>query len=111
MSGRLTAVGVVALLGLFLACTWAPLKPRGESVAVLADEPEGCEVLGTTTARTTASLWLFARSPVKVRGELEHLARNEAGAMGGNAVVAEGPPSVDGEQRFTVLRCDGPPEP
>lgn len=86
------------------ACTWAPLRPAGELVAVVAANPDGCETVGRTTARTTSHFGPFLRSPRKVRGELETLARNEAGAMGGDTIRALADP-VDGEQRFEVLRC------
>ena len=102
MRRRLAVAWIAAVSA--IGCTWAPLRPAGERVVVLAAEVDGCEALGTTTARTTAKLWLFSRNPAKVRGELETLARNEAGAMGGDAIVTTGAQS-DGEQRFEVLRC------
>ena len=106
---RFWVVGSVSVLvALALgACTWTRLQATGEPVAVLPvdrAEQTGCEAIGTTTARTTDQVWLFARSPVKVRRELETLARNEAGRMGGDAIRALGAPS-EGEQRFSVLRC------
>jgi hypothetical protein len=103
-------VWIAAISAIGWACTWAPLQPSGAPVAVLGAEGDGCEALGTTTARTTARLWLFSRNPTKVRAELETLARNEAGAMGGDAIIAAGAQG-DGEQRFRVLRCRGAASP
>ncbi len=99
------AMAVILALG-SAACTWAPLGPAGEPVVVAARADHECHVIGTATARTKANLGPFSRSPTKVREELHNLARNEAGAMGGDAIRATGAP-VDGEQRFEVLRCAG----
>ncbi len=99
--------GVAVCLALWsAACTWAPLRPVGEPVVLAAAADGECRVIGTATARTKASVGPFLRSPAKVRDELQNLARNEAGAMGGDAIRALGAP-VDGEQRFEVLRCGG----
>ena len=44
------------------------------------------------------------RGSEKVQDELVDLARNEAGVMGGNAIVADS--SIeDGRQRFVVYSC------
>lgn len=99
---RLFAV-LLALIGAG-GCTWTPLRSVGEPVAIVGADTERCEAIGNTTARTTSHIGPFLRSPRKVRGELETLARNEAGAMGGDAIRALADP-VDGEQRFEVLRC------
>jgi hypothetical protein len=44
------------------------------------------------------------RNSARLELELVTLARNEAGTMGGNAVVAESV-ITDGQQRFGVYRC------
>ena len=103
---RGVAVALVALLGIAgSACSWAPLRADGAPVVVLQAETEGCDSIGSTTARTTARVGPFRRNFAKVRGELENLARNEAGAMGGDAIRPLSRP-VEGEQRFAVLRCE-----
>lgn len=103
MDCRRTAV-VLALLA--PACTWAPLRSGGEAVAVVGEKAD-CVEVGQSTARTRARIGPFRRNAAKVRTELETLARNEAGNLGGDAILAIGAP-VDGEQRFLVLRCADP---
>lgn len=104
-------LGSVVLISLTLfsttGCTWVPLTPAGESVrlAESATSLEGCERVGAVTAQTRARVGIFARGEKKILEELVALARNDAAEMGANRVIAEGPPSVEGRQRFTAYRC------
>jgi len=87
------------------ACTFVDLKPRGEKVRILAQQEVGrCKPLGKVTVATAAKVAFIARPRDNVREELLRLARNHAGAMDGDTIVAEGE-VVDGEQRFGVYRC------
>lgn len=103
--GRATtaSLSLFALAG----CTWVPLTPTGESVQFIESSSSirDCERVGAVTAQTKSRIGIFARSEAKILEELQTLARNDAAEMGANRVVAEGPPSVDGRQRFAAYRC------
>ncbi len=87
-------------------CTWVALTPDAEDVRVSAsDALNDCVHVGTTKARTKTHVWLFGRSDKKVAEELATLARNDAPELGGNTVVAEGPVSDEGVQRFAIYNC------
>ena len=92
-------------------CTWVPLTPGGEAVqsiagaSAISSEIAGCKEKGAVNAQTRTKIGIFARSEKKIAEELESLARNNAAEMGANKIVAEGPPSVEGRQRFTAYSC------
>jgi hypothetical protein len=89
-----------------VGCTWVALTPEAESVRVVPPEATAaCERVGSTKARTKASVGIFPRSDEKVAEELETLARNDAPELGGNTVVAEGPVDEEGVQRFGIYAC------
>ncbi len=95
---------VLALL-LLNACTWVELKPEAAQVRVLtrADVAD-CKPAGITTVRVQPDAIIFKRDPVKVKKELETLARNEAVRLKGNVIV----PATSihkGEQTFDIYRC------
>ncbi len=94
---------LVAWVGCF-GCTWTPLRSEGEAVRLVDTPAAECTEVGRATATTRDHVGPFRRSDKLVKRELEHLARNEAGAMGGNTVTPLGPPNA-GRQRFRVLRC------
>jgi hypothetical protein len=102
-------IGVLGVLSsaLVVGCTWVPLKPEAEAVRVAAsaDAVLGCKQIGQIKAHTKSSVGIFDRSDDTIRTELESLARNDAVGMGANAVLAEGPPNMDGEQKFMAYRC------
>lgn len=88
-----------------VACTWVPLTQEGSHVELRSfDQVQGCERKSRVTTSVKAKVGGVSRSEEKVRGELLTLARNEAGRIGGNAVVAETEPT-DGRQAFIVYRC------
>ena len=111
--GLLTSASLI--LCSLAGCTWVPLTPTGESVQVMpttsnvtshmASDIENCERVGAVTAQTRSRIGIFARSEKKILEELQTLARNDAAEMGADHVIAEGPPSVDGRQRFAAYRC------
>ena len=106
MRSRFTPLFSVPVLTLLLtSCTWVSLTPEGEGVAILQPgEVARCERVGRVTSRTTDEIVTVDRSAEALQNELLVLARNEAGALGGNAIV---PDSViqDGAQVFSVYRC------
>lgn len=97
------------LAGSLAGCAWVDIKPQGEKVRVLAKSEVGrCKPLGHVTVATTATLMGFiARGKTTVQEEVNRLARNNAGGMGGDSVVPNSP-LVDGEQGFDVYRCINP---
>jgi hypothetical protein len=105
----ISALAGVVLAGSMTGCAWVDLKPQGEKVRLLtASEVKRCTRLGHVSSTTTATLLGFiARSTSTVREELNRLARNEAGGMGGDTIVPTGP-MVDGEQSYDVYRCINP---
>jgi hypothetical protein len=101
----LLAVLATILLGAGAGCSHVQLEPAGQSVRRLgAQEAPACERLGTTRVKVLSKVLFFDRSETKMAEELTTLARNAAGDMGGNAVIAEGG-IQGGKQVFGVYRC------
>jgi hypothetical protein len=106
-----TVMQAFALVGSALAlsaCVWVDVKPQAEKVRMLtAAEVGRCKPLGKVTSTTADTVWIFARPKSSVQEELNRLARNHAGSMGGDTVVPSGP-MVEGEQTYGVYRCINP---
>jgi len=101
---------LILLTGALLAmpgCAWVTLTPEAEGVRVVSSTQEvaGCRNLGGIRAQTRARIGFIARSEEKISQELEALARNNAAEMGADTLVADGPPSAEGRQRFEAYRC------
>ena len=103
---RITGVAIVCAITVStLGCTWVPVTDKGENVRILqASAVADCQKLSTISAKTADRVVIFARSDRKVREELESLARNEAAAGGGNAIVPIRTVE-NGRQSFDVFRC------
>lgn len=100
---RLTLIAL--LVAGLSACTFVPIQPAGVQVRVAAPgEALNCERRGEITVSVKDRLGPIARNELRVRDELEVLARNEAPALGADTVQALGEP-LDGEQRFRAWRC------
>src|SRR5690606_12780735 len=104
MTLRLAALLVPALL--LAACTWVPLQPDAKAVRVIAAgaAPAGCTRQGEVEVSVKHNVAFYRRNRVKVRDELETLARNEAPGLGANVLQPLGEP-VGGSQRFAGWRC------
>ena len=101
----ITLLTVLALTATLTGCTWVALTPEGETVALMeASEVTNCERIGRATATTTDEVVRVGRSGERMQEELLVLARTEAGAMGGNALVPE-TVIQEGRQVFGVYRC------
>jgi len=104
MTPRLIAVlaAAVALAG----CTWVPLQPEAKAVRVVpaGAAPAGCTRQGDIEVSVKHAVGFYRRDPVKVRDELETLARNEAAGLGANVMQPLAEP-VGGSQRFAAWRC------
>lgn len=99
-----TVAGALLTALLLGGCTWVPLSDAGAGVhQATAAQVANCRQVGTVSSSTQDRIG-FQRSRGKVGEELVVLARNEAASIGGDTIVAVGPP-VDGRQDFTVYRC------
>ncbi|GAB2504194.1 DUF4156 domain-containing protein [Lysobacter humi (ex Lee et al. 2017)] len=103
-SSRLITIGAFALAT--SACTWVPLQGGAAAVRVLPANAAtaGCTQLGEIEVNVTDRVAFYERNPLRVREELESMARNEAVGLGATAVRPVAPP-VDGSQRYTAWRC------
>jgi len=99
-------VCVLLLVPVLSACTWVKMAPGGKEVRVVrADQMmTGCEKRGEVSVSVKDRLGPYDRNQIKVRDELETLARNEAPSLQADTVQPRGEPA-DGEQRFVAWRC------
>jgi hypothetical protein len=105
---RIALVCAVAMLAAG-GCTWVKMAPGGAEVRVARATDNlatACVRRGEVSVSVKDRLGPYERNSLKVRDELETLARNEAPSMGADTVQPKTEP-VDGEQRFTAWRCDG----
>lgn len=96
----------VALLAALSACTFVKMAPGGAQVRVVAQgqDMHACEKRGEIDVSVKDRLGPYEREPLKVRDELETLARNEAPDLSADTVQPKSAPQ-DGGQRFTAFRC------
>ena len=101
----LTATLGAALLG---GCTWVHMAPGASSVRVVGagGAPTGCERRGEIAVSVKDSIAFYERNDLRVREELETLARNEAPGLQADTIQPLAPPA-SGEQRFAAYRCGG----
>lgn len=94
------------LLGFIGGCSnWVQVTSAGENVRVAtASEVSNCTRIGRTRTNTLGKIVGVERGAERLQIELQSLARNEAGDMGGNAVVPESL-IEDGQQTFGVYSC------
>jgi hypothetical protein len=99
-----TASALLALSG----CTWVAMAPGAGDVRVIAagPAPADCEKRGEVAVSVKDSVAFYERNALRVRDELETLARNEAPGIQANTVQPLGDPA-NGEQRFAAYRCSG----
>ncbi len=102
---RLPLITAALLLSLS-ACTWVPMAPEAKAVRVVPAgvAPAGCEKRGEVTVSVTDKVVLYERNALRVRDELETLARNQAAGIPANTVQPLGDPA-NGEQRFAAYQC------
>jgi hypothetical protein len=97
----------LALISVLVAgCTWVPMQSGAAAVRVIAQgaAPAGCSKLGEIEVEVTDKVGFYERNVLRVREELETMARNEALGLGANTVQPLAEPA-DGRQRFTAWRC------
>ncbi|PRH82509.1 DUF4156 domain-containing protein [Arenimonas caeni] len=97
-----------ALLATLAGCTWVKMAPGASEVRVAAfgQDLSACERRGEVSVSVRNRLGPYERNDIRVRDELETLARNEAPGLGADTVQPKGEPD-DGEQRFLAFRCRG----
>lgn len=90
----------------FSACSnWVGLTIEGEGVRLAtADEISNCSRLGRTRSHTLDRLIGVERGADRLQQELLTLAKNDAGAMGGDVIVPESL-IEEGEQLFGIYSC------
>lgn len=102
MNSRILAI--VVLTATASACTWVHMAPGASKVRVVDGTPTGCDKRGEVEVSVKDSIAFYERNHLKVREELETLARNEAPGLGADTVQPVGPPE-SGAQRFIAWRC------
>lgn len=99
------AVAILALAG---GCTWVHMAPGASGVRVVGAgaAPAGCAKRGEVEVSVKDRIGPYERNTLRVREELETLARNEAPGLQADTVQPLGEPH-DGTQRFVAWRCAG----
>jgi len=101
---RLIALSTALLV--LSGCTWVSLAPGAKAVRVIpaGAAPAGCTKQGEVSVSVKNSVAFYERNALRVRDELETLARNEAPGINANTLQPLGEPS-NGEQRFAAYQC------
>ena len=104
---RVSLISAAVLVSLS-ACTWVHMAPEAGQVRVLpaGAATSGCEKRGEVSVSVKDSVAFYERNALRVRDELETLARNEAPGIQANTVQPLADPS-GGEQRFAAYHCPG----
>ena len=92
------------LLPALAGCAFVSMTPSGARVRVLASAPNGCESRGEVVVTMTHRVGPYLRDALRVRDELEILARNQAPALGANRINPMQTPA-NGRQRWAMWRC------
>lgn len=100
------ALFLAVLTGLLGACTWVKLEPAGKAIRVAASGEDlvHCDRRGEVTVAVKHNVAFIERNPLKVRDELETMARNEAPNLSADTVQPIDEP-LYGEQRFVAFTC------
>lgn len=100
-------IGTLLLLALapLAACTWVKPSSGGEAVRVAYNgDVTGCREAGQVSVSVADKVAFYHRSDLKVRDELETLARNQAAELPADTIKPATEPH-DGEQKFTAYVC------
>src|SRR3546814_4881465 len=82
------------------------MAPGAKAVQVMATAPTGCEKRGEVSVSVADKVALvYERNDLRVREELETLARNEAPGIGADTISPLGPP-LNGDQQFAAWRSE-----
>lgn len=86
------------------ACTFVHMAPGASAVKVVEGPPAGCEKRGEVEVSVKDSIAFYERNALRVKDELETLARNEAPGLGADTMHPLTAPK-DGQQRWAAWRC------
>jgi hypothetical protein len=102
---KLARVALLTICLLPAACTWVETTPSGNRVRVAYDgNVAGCRDAGTVSVSVTNKVAFYQRPDLKVRDELESLARNQAAEIPADTIRPNGEPK-DGSQQFEAFVC------
>lgn len=90
------------------ACSFVKMGPGGDAVKVAAigKDTSTCEKRGEITVSVKDRLGPYERDTLRVKDELEVLARNEAPGLKADTVQAMAEVN-DGSQKWRAYRCKG----
>ena len=99
---------LLAAIGMLSACTFVKMGPGGDAIKVapMGRDMSDCKKLWEITVSVKDRLGPYERDTLRVRDELEVLARNEAPGLKADTVQAIGPVN-DGTQKWNAFRCIG----
>lgn len=110
MSKTTKILGAAMLAGALLqlsACTWVKPTMSAEAVRVAYNgDVTGCREAGQISVSVADKVAFYHRSELKVRDELETLARNQAADLPADTIKPASEPH-DGAQNFTAYVCGG----
>ena len=103
----LAPIALAAALAQLSACTWVKPTMSAEAVRVAYNgDVTGCREAGQISVSVADKVGFYHRSELKVRDELETLARNQAAELPADTIKAASEPH-DGAQNFTAYVCGG----
>lgn len=106
MKLRYVFLSAITLAGL-QACTWVKSSDSGNVVHVAYDgNVSGCRDAGSVNVSVADHVAFYHRPSLKVRDELETLARNQAASIPADTIRATSDP-LDGTQSFEAYVCGG----
>jgi len=92
-------------LATLTACTWVKPTGGGDAVRVAYDgNVSGCRDAGAISVSVTDKVAFYHRPDLKVRDELETLARNQAAEIPADTIKPNSEPK-DGSQQFQAYVC------
>ena len=102
---RNVAIALVASLAIApSACTFVHMAPGATAVKIVESPPAGCDKRGEVEVSVKDSVAFYERNDLRVKDELETLARNEGPGLGADTMNPLSPPK-DGQQRWAAWRC------
>lgn len=101
---------LMVAIGLLSACTFVKMGPGGDAIKVapIGKDLSACEKRGEITVSVKDRLGPYERDTLRVKDELEVLARNEAPGLKADTVQAIAAVN-DGSQKWRAFRCQGAP--
>ncbi len=105
---QLLIAAALAAPVLLAGCVWVKMAPGAQNVRVVpaGQELTACQRRGEIAVSVKDSVAFYERNQLKVRDELETLARNEAVGLGADTIQPRTEPR-EGEQRFVAYSCGG----